>query len=177
MIPPRVEILRSEWFGSNQGITNKLFQMAVRYPNTAHNISKRNPEFYSPILWRVRALFQLGNRRSEPRTRTHHAPVFGSGTNKIRMPAVPADPPLFDWVPASLEDQDRRVQPVIAASSVAIRGFHPEPASLIIFTIPNHFRAVANSKSTLIVHERRHLSDRRIHVKPYFVEGSGQDRS
>jgi hypothetical protein len=49
-----------------------------------------------------------------------------------------------------LDDQAWRIQSVIAASSVAIRGLHPDPASLIaIFVNPNYFRAVAKVMSRL----------------------------
>jgi hypothetical protein len=59
------------------------------------------------------------------------------------------------------EDQDWRFQPVIAASSVATRGLHPDPASLIaIFTNPNCVSAVAKVMSRLIVDERQNVSDR-----------------
>jgi hypothetical protein len=60
-----------------------------------------------------------------------------------------------------LEDQDRRIQTVIAPSSVATRGLHPDPASLIaIFTNPNYFTAVANVMSRVILDERQNVSDR-----------------
>jgi hypothetical protein len=60
-----------------------------------------------------------------------------------------------------LEDQDRIIQTVIAASSVATRALHPDPASLIaIFTNPNDFTAVAKVMSRLIVDEQQNVYDR-----------------
>jgi hypothetical protein len=60
-----------------------------------------------------------------------------------------------------LEDQARRIQTVIVASSVAVQGLHPDPASRIaIFTNPNYFRALAKVMSRLIVDERQNMSDR-----------------
>jgi hypothetical protein len=60
-----------------------------------------------------------------------------------------------------LEDQERRIQTVIAPSSVAIRGLHPDAASLIaIFTNPNYVRATAKVIAELIVDEGQNVSDR-----------------
>jgi hypothetical protein len=60
-----------------------------------------------------------------------------------------------------LSDQDRKVETVIPTSSLAIRRLHPDHASLIsVVTNPDYFRPVAKFKSTLIISNRRQMSDR-----------------
>jgi hypothetical protein len=63
----------------------------------AHNLSNDNYDGYSPNVCLVRSLFRpsaVGNRRSNPRTRTHAATVS-------QLSNVPADlrKPLFRIVP------------------------------------------------------------------------------